>query len=592
MKNNLLLKTTAALLLACPALATAAPQTAEELAKSDLDSRMEWFNQDRFGMFIHWGIYSTLAGEWKGKKISGYAEWIQAQANIPPKEYAPLAKNFKPTDYNPEKWVLAAKAAGMKYIVITTKHHDGFCLWPSHVTTYDIDDASPFKRDILAELSAACKKHGVKFGTYYSIIDWHHPSQGPDKNAKGKWTKWGNIPMKPGRKQEYVTYMKAQIKELIEKYDTEILWFDGDWVPWWTLQDGDDLYRYIRSLKPSIIINNRVSKRAKFKYDYGTPENATPGAALDHYWEACWTMNHTRGYSKYDKKWKSDRQLVQKLVDIASKGGNLLLNVGPKADGNVQGEAYKGLAALGTWMKINSESIYGTQFTPVAAPVRTRLTAKGDNKLYLHLFAPFNERKVSLKLSTTAATARALNGAKSVLVTVHNNSITLNLAGIKTNEHVTTIAIDLPSGYKAIEKNLVDLKDGDVLLNSTDAQILGNGPLKLEAESHALGYWTKLDQAAQWKREVVVSGNFELILVYSLDKGQSGGKATVTMSSGKEFTHTLKPTNGWNDFQNVSIGKVSLTAMKPETMTVTGKNSPKGTKALMNLRGIILRPVK
>lgn len=283
---------------------------------------MQWFNSDRFGLFIHWGIYAVLGGEYQGKRVTGYAEWIQAKADIPREKYTQPTKRFNPVSFNPEKWVLAAKAAGMKYLVITTKHHDGFCLWPSEYTTYDIADATPFKRDILAELSAACKKHGIKFGTYYSLIDWHHPSQEPKAGTKGSWAKWGNIGMKPGRKKEYVQYMKNQIKELIEKYDTEILWFDGDWNPWWTMQDGDDLYRYIRLLKPSIIINNRVSKCAKFKYDFGTPENMTPGSALNHYWEACWIMNHTWGYSKHDKKWKSDRVLIQKLVDIASKGGN------------------------------------------------------------------------------------------------------------------------------------------------------------------------------------------------------------------------------------------------------------------------------
>ncbi len=565
---------------------------AETLAQSDLDSRMEWFSHDRFGMFIHWGVYSTLGGEWKGKHVPGYAEWIQARADIPSKEYSPLTKNFNPTHYDPEKWVIAAKKAGMKYVVITTKHHDGFCLWPSDATTYDIDDASPFKRDILAELSAACKKHGIKFGTYYSLIDWHHPSQEPNAKRKGHFGRWGNNLMKPGRKQEYITYMKAQIKELIEKYDTEIMWFDGDWNPWWTLQDGDDLYRYIRTLKPSIIINNRVSKRGQFKYDYGTPENSTPGAALDYYWEACWTMNHTWGYSKYDKTWKSDRVLVQKLVDIASKGGNLLLNVGPKADGTIQDEAYQGLDALGRWMKVHSQSIYGTRFTPIAAPVGTRLTAKGDKQLYLHLFAPFHQKSVTVSLSTDAASAQALAGSTKIPVTVDKKSITLDLTKLKMDPHVTTIAIDLPNGYKSVEKNLVALNDGDILLNATDAKIIGKGPLKVEAANHALGYWTILDQAAQWKREVVVSGNFELILVYALDQAYQGSKVTISMSSGKEMTRTLKPTKGWSDFQQLKVGKISLTAMKPETITVSGKHSPKETKALMNLRGVILRPVK
>jgi alpha-L-fucosidase len=591
MKHRLILIAIIALLGNLPAQ-SASPVSATELAKSDLDARMQWFAHDRFGMFIHWGVYTVLGGEWQGKHIGGYAEWIQAGADISKEQYVPLSQKFNPTQYDPEKWVLAAKAAGMKYIVITTKHHDGFCLWPSQFTTYDIDNSSPFQRDILAELSAACKKHGIKFGTYYSLIDWHHPSQLPNADAKGGWEKWGQISMKPGRKQEYVTYMKNQIKELIEKYDTELMWFDGDWATWWTPEDGDDLYRYIRTLKPSIIINNRVSKRGTFKYDYGTPENFTPGSALKHYWEACWTMNKTWGYSKYDKQWKSDQVLVQKLVDIASKGGNLLLNVGPKADGVIQQEAYTGLNALGRWMQVNSESIYGTQTSAVTAPLHTRLTAKGENKLYLHLFAPMNAKAIKLALTATKATAKTLDGASSVPVRVGKDSISLNLSGIQRDAHVTTIAIDLPDGYKAGAKDVITLQDGDILLNAADARIIGKGPLKLQPESHALGSWTNLEQSVQWKREVVVSGDFELVLIYSLDQSRHHGMVTIAMSSGTTLEHKLQPTSTPAIFHKVSAGKVSLTAMKPETITLTGTQFPRKTTSLMNLRGIILRPVK
>ncbi len=428
------------------------PQTATELAQSDLDSRMEWFNHDRFGMFIHWGIYATLGGEWQGKHVPGFAEWIQARKNIPASEYEKIAKNFNPSHYDPEEWVIAAKKAGMKYIVITTKHHDGFCLWPSEVTTFDIADATPFKRDILKELSSACKKHGIKFGTYYSLIDWHHPSQEPNPKAKKFFGKWGHNLMKPHRKKEYVTYMKAQIKELIERYDTDILWFDGDWTSWWTLEDGDDLYKYIRALKPSIIINNRVSKRGKFKYDYGTPENTTPGEALDYYWEACWTMNNSWGYSKHAHKWKSNRDLIQKLVDIASKGGNLLLNVGPKADGTIQAEAYQGLNALGKWMTQNSESIYGTQFSSIPTPQKTRITQKGNNLVYLHIFAPKQPKNITLAITTKKATATTLADKLDIPVKIDPKSITFDLSHVTWDDNVTTIRINCPQGYQANKK--------------------------------------------------------------------------------------------------------------------------------------------
>lgn len=302
---------------------------------SEYNQRMRWFTDAKYGLFIHFGLYSQLGGEWEGEIHKQYAEWIQANADIPTQVYAMLTSTFNPKDFDAELIAKTAKAAGMKYIVITSKHHEGFCLWDSEYTNFDVA-STPFKgRDILAELSAACKNHGLKFCTYYSIIDWHHPSQERNMDGDDRWGHWGNIRMKSGKKQEYITYMKNQIKELIEKYDTEMLWFDGDWVYWWDMTSGQDLYQYIRELKPEILINNRVAKRAVFKKDFGTPEQKHPGESLNHEWEACYTMNHSWGFKKNDTEWKDPQTVFEKLQDINGKGGNLLLNVGPDGNGVV-----------------------------------------------------------------------------------------------------------------------------------------------------------------------------------------------------------------------------------------------------------------
>jgi alpha-L-fucosidase len=317
----------------------------------EIDARMAWWDEAKYGMFIHFGLYSQLGGVWEGDTIKRYAEWIQANADIAAQEYALLTATFNPKDFDADFIARTAKEAGMKYIVITTKHHEGFCLWDSEYTKYDVA-STPFKgRDILEELSIACKKHGLKFGTYYSIIDWHHPSQERNIDGDDRWGHWANIRMKTNKKSEYVKYMKNQVKELIEKYDTEILWFDGDWVYWWDTQDGDDLYNYIRNLKPSIIINNRVSKRGVFKKDFGTPEQQHPGEKLKYYWEACYTMNHSWGYKISDRKWKSASTVYEKLKDINGKGGNLLLNIGPDGDGNVPQESVDILLEVGKMIK-------------------------------------------------------------------------------------------------------------------------------------------------------------------------------------------------------------------------------------------------
>jgi len=321
-----------------------------EFSESSID-RMNWFRKAQYGMFIHFGLYSQLGGYYQGKSIDKYAEWIQANADIPREEYAELAKTWTPKNFNATKIAKLAKKAGMKYLVITTKHHEGFCLWDSKYTEFDIANTPMKGRDFIQELSDACKKEGIRFGTYYSIIDWHHPSQHRNNDGKDGWAQWGHLSMIPEKKEEYITYMKNQISELIEKYDTDILWFDGDWVNWWDMKTGKELYNYFISLKPSIIMNNRIAKREQFKLDFGTPEQEHPAGELDHYWEACYTMNDSWGFKKDDDHWKTKEDIYKKLIEINGMGGNLLLNIGPDGNGNIPRESIKCLKQVGKMLK-------------------------------------------------------------------------------------------------------------------------------------------------------------------------------------------------------------------------------------------------
>jgi len=369
----------------------AAASNGRDLTK---DERMHWWRDARFGMFIHWGLYAVPAGEWKGKRIGGIGEWIMERADIPVAEYETLAKKFNPVKFNADQWVKIAKNAGMKYIVITSKHHDGFCLWDSKVTDYDIIDATPFGRDILGELSRACKKHGIRLCFYHSIMDWHHPDAQapfhPNYNSRNRTN--------PNFGRYVETYMKPQLKELITKYGPlGVLWFDGEWIGDWSEPQGRDLYKYIRALQPDIIVNNRVGKGRKgmeglnkgdqeYAGDFGTPEQQIPAKGLPGVdWESCMTMNATWGYKHYDHNWKSKEDLLRKLADIASKGGNFLLNVGPTAEGLIPEPSVERLAAMGEWMKINGESIYGTTASPIGKVPWGCCTAK-PGKLYLHVF--------------------------------------------------------------------------------------------------------------------------------------------------------------------------------------------------------------
>lgn len=321
-------------------------------SKEDFNKRMEWWRDAGFGMFIHWGIYSVPAGIYDGE--AKYAEWIMDQAKIPVEEYEKYAAGFNPVKFDADEWVRMAKDAGMKYIVITSKHHDGFCMWDSKLTNYDIVDATPFKRDVLKELANACEKQDMVLCFYYSIMDWHHP------DAKGERF--------PKYREEY---LKPQLKELLTNYGKiGVMWFDGEWIEEWTEEQGRDLYNYVRSLQPDIIINNRVGKgRAgmrgmnkddKAVGDFGTPEQEILESSASMDWESCMTMNNHWGYASYDKQFKPAKLLVYNIVDIAAKGGNYLLNIGPTSKGVFPDESIERLREIGGWMKTNGEIVHNS----------------------------------------------------------------------------------------------------------------------------------------------------------------------------------------------------------------------------------------
>ncbi|HAF75790.1 MAG TPA: alpha-L-fucosidase, partial [Maribacter sp.] len=344
-----------------------------------------------------------------------------------------------PELFNADDWVKMAKDAGMKYIVITSKHHDGFGLWDSKVSDYDIMDASPFKRDIIRELAEASRKQGIRFGVYHSIVDWHHPqAQGnlfPNYNAGQK----DQTVVNPEFPQYYKNYLKPQVKELLTNYgDIDIVWFDGDWIADYTTEMGKDMYGFIREMQPNTIINNRVDKGRKgmegmdregnFAGDFGTPEQEIPATGIAEDWEACMTMNGTWGYKPDDTKWKSSEDLIQKLVDIVSKGGNFLLNIGPDGYGRFPSQSIRRLKALGEWTDANGEAVYGAKASPFDMPEWGRYTSK-DGVIYAHIFNWPEDGKLKLNKA----------------IKLKNASMLTNAATLKTQSTADGIVVELPT---------------------------------------------------------------------------------------------------------------------------------------------------
>ena len=371
------------------------PSNAQQASLSLSTEKADWFREAKFGMFVHFGLYSMLEGSYNGHTLpdttfthgrSWYAEWIQMRLEVPGKEYKKLAGSFNPAAFDADAWIREAKNAGMRYFVITSKHHDGFALWDSKVSDFTIMN-SPYGKDLIAELVTACKKYGIKYGFYYSHWqDWEYPG--------GAMPFW--YPKVPDNEFESYWQKKSlpQVKELITLFDPDLLWFDTwDWETHITDKRRDELIALVRSLSPKCLINGRIS--------YNSPgenidflemhDNQYPDKIMEKPWQTPATMVHSWGWHAKDYHWKPAQQMIGYLAGNTSKGGNYLLNVGPKPDGSFPVPAIRRLREIGAWMLANNESIYGTKPVKEIAPAADICFAQKEENGQLAIYVFMNK---------------------------------------------------------------------------------------------------------------------------------------------------------------------------------------------------------
>jgi alpha-L-fucosidase len=463
-------------------------------------------------------------------------------------------------------------------------------------------DAAPFRRDILKELSVACKKHGIRLCFYHSIMDWHHPDAQAPFYPNYNDEKRAN----PNFNRYVKTYMKPQLKELIANYGPlGVLWFDGEWIKDWTEPQGKDLYNYIRSLQPNIIINNRVGKgRGKtreermqgitkgegYAGDFGTPEQEIPPTGLPGVdWETCMTMNDTWGFKSYDDNWKSTEDLIRKLVDIASKGGNFLLNIGPTAEGLIPQASDERLAAIGEWMAKSSESIYGTTASPFEKLPWGRCTAK-LGKLYLHVFDWPKDGELKVPMPR--------NDVQMAYLLTHKDRAELLLDSDESGNLVVTVPRKVPDAIDTVvllemEAEAVVIpqaEDGSIILKASDAVVRGtNARYESGGGKDNIGYWTNPDDYVIWRFKVTKAGTFNAAMTFACAAGWGGSEYTLSVAKQK-ISCKVKDTGSWTNFVTEKLGTVKIA--KPGTYNLAVKPETMPSGAVMNLKSVTLVPVK
>ncbi len=584
------------------------PAIVQSETKEQHDARMHWWREAKFGMFIHWGLFAQAAGEWNGqppaKGRDQRGEWLMEAVRMPVADYAKMAATFNPVKFDADQWVKMAKDAGAKYIVYTAKHHEGFAMFQTKVSPYNIIDATPFKRDPLRELSAACQKYGVKLGIYYSQAqDWYHP--GGFVYKTGPWD-----PVQTSAPFE--DYLKKvaipQISELLTNYGPVAeLWWD---TPCDTLTRElcEPIAQMVAKRQPAVVMNNRLG--GGYEGDISTPEGHVPATGYaNRDWESCIPMAATWGYKKNITSYTPALTLITQLIDIASKGGNLLLNVSPMDTGEIPSEQVARMRDIGAWMKTNSEAIYGTKPTIFGAEAGAYdLTRKDDtgnprflpgnewrcttteNRIYIHFLkwpqGSFTLNDVPNRLTKAYLLADPKRAPLSF--TQEGGSVKLTLPTQAPDPQISVLALEVAGPLTRPTKDpLAQANDGTVTLNANTAEILNDGgstPTLTLSEEKAVS-WSKPEDHLLWRATLKKPGTFTVLISYSLLTKESNTSATLDL--GGTVLRCALPVTMGKRLKSVSVGNVTLTqaGALPVTLMAAGDQT-----ARLSVQSVMLIP--
>ncbi len=529
-------------------------------------ARLKWFQEARFGMFIHWGVYAVPAGEWNGKPVGSCGEWILKLGQIPIADYKAFAPQFTASKYDPKAWAALAKEAGAKYVVITSKHHDGFSLYDSAASDWNAVKASGAKRDLLAPLAEAVRAEGLKFGLYYSQAqDWVHRGGGLHYGGKEGEPGWD-----PSHGGSFDDYLKSvalpQVREILTRYKPSVIWWDTP--AYMTAERARPFAEALRELAPEIVSNNRLG--GGFGGDTITPEQHIPPRGYPgKMFEVCMTMNHTWGFKKDDQNWKSARELIRNLSDISNKGGNFLLNVGPTAEGEIPQASIDRLKAMGRWMAINGQAIYATE----ANPFPRRLTwgrctqkkeGQGGTTLYLHVWEWPQEGKILLPTRDVPVESHLLQGGAPVTSRATDDGLEVSLPGSAPDADVSVVALHFAGSLTITQEAFMSPgKDGVYTFQALDADnygsIFGNFELVGHGAETYLSKWRdagwyleyslKTSAVSKWRVSAEIAAEKPVAL-----KIVPGNKGAVPVTA--EIPATGKP-GAW---QPVELGTITLPA--------------------------------